>query len=311
MADLTALVDAQLRSARELLGAGNPPLPPPPDQPLPQPSTPQGWSGPAQQRSTEQATDNNRMRHRIGSANTQVHNAITQTQPIGPKALQQLSAVESQWATDRATLRSQGATPEAAAGLAQAGRHRVAEARQIMSAAAAAYAESAEAVRAARRQLPLAHVDTTPPPPPLIPNDTGVPDPASDRPYICYLGSKDNDPVKVCGPIPALHTYYVDNGRFVQVEGGKPDPAAQVEIDVGPGEIIDTNINPDGTIGEVQVWLAGPPTQHDFDNWSEHGKRGVNFRWLQPDGSLGVDRRWQTGEYVHRGFIPPGLDLAP
>lgn len=253
----------------------------------------------------------NRMRNQIDHAKTQVHNEVTHSQTVGPRALQQLKAVEAQWATDRATLTSQRGTPEASAGLAQAGQQRVAEARQIVSTTAVQYAQSAEAVRTAGRQLPLAHVDPKPPPPPQDTSDSGTPNPDDDRPYMCFLGSKDNDPAKVCGPIPALHTYYVDNGRFYQIKGGKPGPDAEVEISAGPGEIIDTYYGLTGKVSEVVVWLAGPPTTQDFDKWSEGGNVDVNFRWLGPEGRIEVDRRWRDGGYVHRGYIEPGLDLSP
>lgn len=311
MPELGAVVEAYLRNARELLGAGNLPPTPAPGESIPQPRTPPGWSGSAQQRAADQTADMDRMRHQTDNVKAQVHNEIAQSQSVGPRALGQLKAVEAQWATDRATLSSQRGTPEAAAGLAQAGQHRAVEARQIVSAAAADYAQSAEAVRAAGRQLPLAHVDPNPPSEPQGTSDDGTPNPDDDRPYMCFLGSKGNDPVKVCGPIPALHTYYVDNGRFVQIEGGKPGPAAEIEISAGPGDIIDTFINPRGEIDEVVVWMAGPPSPQDFDKWSDGGERCVNFRWQNPDGSIAVDRRRSTGESIHRGAIPPGLDLSP
>lgn len=305
MPEFAAVIDAYLRNARELLGTGNPPPPPTPGQSLPQPGAQQGWSGQAQQRAADQATEMNRMRHQTDNVKAQVHNEIAQSQAIGPRALAQLKAVETQWGTDRATLSAQRGTPEATAGLAQAGQHRVAEVRQIISSAAADYSRSAEAVHAARRQLPMAHVEPKQPPPSDANSRNPHPDP---RPYECFLGSKGNDPAKVCGPIPAQHTYYIENGRFVQIEGGAPGPDAQVEISAGPGELMYMN-SPD----EPVVWLGGPPTPQDWEKWIKDN-HSVNFRWQNPDGSIQVDRRcfadgrWQV---IHQGPIRPGLQYGP
>ncbi|MBS1694494.1 MAG: hypothetical protein JST91_19945 [Actinobacteria bacterium] len=309
--EFAELVDAQLRNARALVGTGNPPQPPAPGQPLPHPEPPAGWSGVAQHRAVEQSGDLGRTRNVVDDAKARVHTAVSRVESVGPRALQQLNTVESGWVQERAALRSQRGTPEGMIGLAQAGQQRLAESRQIVSSAVAEYAQSAEAVRAAQRQLPggvaapLAHVDPKPPPTPTE-SDKGAPDPDDVRPYACYLGSKDNDPVKICGPKPALHTWYVENGRFVQVEGDKVTPDAKVEISAGPGEIMETSIDPGGNVGEVKVWLSGPPSPQDFQKWSEGGQRDVNFWWPNPDGSIGVDRRWGNGEVIYQGSLPPG-----
>lgn len=305
--DFAELVDAQLEDARELVGTGSPPQPTAPGQPVPQPTPPAGWSGLAQRRAAEQLIDLGRTRDVVDDAKVKVQNAVARVESVGPRALQQLNSVEAGWAQDRAALSSQRGTPEGMIGLTQAGQHRVAESRQIVSNAAAEYAQSAEAVRVAQRQLPapLVHVDPKPPPTPTD-SDKGAPDPDDVRPYACYLGSKDNDPVKICGPTPALHTWYVENGRFVQIEGDKVTPDAEVEISAGPGEIMETSIDPSGNVGEVKVWLSGPPSPQDFQKWSEGGQRDVNFWWQNPDGSIGVDRRWGDGKVIYRGSLPPG-----
>lgn len=305
--DFAELVDVQLEDARELVGTGSPPQPTAPGQPVPQPTPPAGWSGLAQRRAAEQLIDLGRTRDVVDDAKVKVQNAVARVESVGPRALQQLNSVEAGWAQDRAALSSQRGTPEGMIGLTQAGQHRVAESRQIVSNAAAEYAQSAEAVRVAQRQLPapLAHVDPKPPPTPTD-SDKGAPDPDDVRPYACYLGSKDNDPVKICGPTPALHTWYVENGRFVQIEGDKVTPDAEVEISAGPGEIMETSIDPSGNVGEVKVWLSGPPSAQDFQKWSEGGQRDVNFWWQNPDGSIGVDRRWGDGKVIYRGSLPPG-----
>jgi hypothetical protein len=156
--------------------------------------------------------------------------------------------------------------------------------------------------------VPLAHVDPKPPPKDAGDSSHGVPDPNDIRPYACYLGSKDNDPVRVCGPKPALHTWYVDKGRFVQLEGATVSDSAKVEISAGPGEVMETSVDPSGHVGEVKVWLPGPPSSQDFRKWSQGGQVDVNFWWQNPDGSLAFDRRMRTGAVVFQGSMAPGPD---
>lgn len=208
MPEITELVDAQLRTARGLLGAGSPPQAPAPSQLLPHPGAPASWSGPAQQRAAEQSADMASTRNRVDSEKTLVHNEIAKMQSVGPRALQQLNAVEATWVQDRATLSLQRGTPDGAAGLAQAGQQRVAETRQIVSGALADYAQSAEAVRAAQGRLPgagaapLAHVDPRTPP-------------THPRPPVCYIGTADGDVAKLCPPETDTVSYIDDKGNYV------------------------------------------------------------------------------------------------
>lgn len=208
MPDITELVDAQLRTSRGLLGAGNPPQDPAPRQLLPQPAAPASWSGPAQQRVAEQADAMAGTRNRVDGEKTQVHNEIAKMQSVGPRALQQLNAVEATWAHDREALSAQRGTPEGVAGVAQAGQQRVAEARQVVSGALVDYTQSAEAVRAAQHRLPtagavpLAHVDPRTPP-------------THPRPPICYIGTADGDVATLCPPETDTVSYIDDQGRYV------------------------------------------------------------------------------------------------
>lgn len=197
--------------------------------------------------------------------------------------------------------------------LTQAKQDLVADARQGIAELKAAYVSRHEQVQRGVQTgepVPLMHVDPKPPPKDPADSSHGDPDPKDVRPYACYLGSKDNDPVRVCGPKPALHTWYVDNGRFVQLEGAKVSDTAKVEISAGPGEVIETSIAPSGHVGEVKVWLSGPPSPQDFQKWSQGGQVDVNFWWQNPDGSLAFDRRWRTGAVVFQGSMPPGPEWS-
>lgn len=195
--------------------------------------------------------------------------------------------------------------------LAEAKSDLAANARQDVAALQSAYLSRHQQVQRGVQTgepVPLAHVDPKPPPKDVGDSSSGVPDPNDVRPYACYLGSKDNDPARICGPKPALHTWYVDKGRFVQLEGGTVSDTAKVEISAGPGEVMETSIDPTGRLGEVKVWLSGPPTPQDFQKWSQQGQVDVNFWWQNPDGSLAFDRRMRTGAVVFQGSMAPGPD---
>jgi len=86
----------------------------------------------------------------------------------------------------------------------------------------------------------------------------------------------------------------------VQLEGATVSDTAKVEISAGPGEVMETSIDPTGRLGEVKVWLPGPPTPQDFQKWSQQGQVDVNFWWQNPDGSLAFDRRMRTGAWFSR-----------
>lgn len=195
--------------------------------------------------------------------------------------------------------------------LAQAKNDLMAEARREIVELQSVYQRRHEQVQRGVQTgdpVPLAHVDPKPPPKDSDDSDHGVPNPDDVRPYACYLGSKDNDPNQVCGPKPALHTWYVDDGRFVQLEGAKVSDVAKVEISAAPGEVMENNIDPSGRVSEVKVWLSGPPTPQDFQEWTDGGQVDVNFWWQNPDGSLGIDRRMRDGSIVYQGSMAPGPD---
>ncbi|MCV6991783.1 hypothetical protein H7I87_18690 [Mycobacterium timonense] len=297
-------VDETLAEAQRLLGSSEPPAVTPRPTSSPQPVPPPQWQSGSATAATAVSAEISAQHGTFAALGDQTRTLVAEANTESMDAQRRLGGIRNEWETDKTALSAMPRTPDRDGAIIAAGQRRVLEAANVVQTAAERFDQAAGKVRRATAELPhpLAHVDPKPPPNPA---DADV------RPYACYLGSKDNDPVKICGPTPALHTWYVDNGRFVQIEGDKVTPQAKVEISAGPGEIMETITNPAGKVGEVRVWLSGPPSPQDFEKWTEGGQRDVNFWWQNPDGSIGVDRRWRDGKVIYQGSIPPGPDWGP
>ena len=129
-------VDAQLQSARELLGTMSPAqlgsINSGPES-MPAPAT---WSGDAATDAAATSEKLDQRRSQLKNAHQTINTAVFEANQISRDAHTGLRAIETRWANDKAALAPNAYTPESQAALLKAGQQRVQEATQLVQTAA-------------------------------------------------------------------------------------------------------------------------------------------------------------------------------
>ncbi|EUA17501.1 hypothetical protein I552_0702 [Mycobacterium xenopi 3993] len=186
-------VDETLAEAQRLLGSSEPPAVTPRPTSSPQPVPPPQWQSGSATAATAVSAEISAQHGTFAALGDQTRTLVAEANTESMDAQRRLGGIRNEWETDKTALSAMPRTPDRDGAIIAAGQRRVLEAANVVQTAAERFDQAAGKVRRATAELPhpLAHVDPKPPPNPA---DADV------RPYACYLGSKDNDPVKICGP---------------------------------------------------------------------------------------------------------------
>lgn len=161
-------VDDYLERARQLLGTGHSPTPPPPAPTDPNPATPQTWNGPAATAAAALSTTLHTTRGQLRTVHAHTAQIVSATAQIPLDGHRNLNAIQAGWNSDKAALAPYAHTAAGKVALLRAGQHRITETQTLLTTIATRYGDAAATVRATQLGLPQA--------PTITPAEDGDPD---------------------------------------------------------------------------------------------------------------------------------------
>ena len=148
------LVDDYLERARQLLGTGHSPTPPPSSPGSPNPTVPETWTGGSSQAATTLGATLHTTRGQLDSVQAHTAQIICTTTQIPIDGHRNLNAIQAEWNSDKAALSPWANTAAGRAALLRAGQQRITETQTLITNVANRYGDAAAAVRAAQLGLP-------------------------------------------------------------------------------------------------------------------------------------------------------------